>query len=203
MKFTLEPLPYAKTALEPYICGRTVDVHYEKHHRGYLKTLQKLIGRTPLADRSVEEIIAESEGKVFEQAAQVWNHTFYWKSLRAPGHEQPPASLAESLKQSFGGVDAFKREIAEVATGQFGSGWAWLVETKGRLKVLSTADAANPLLYGSTPLLTIDVWEHAYYLDYQHERAKYVEAILDHLINWEFAAANLDRACRRSEHLAA
>src|SRR5262245_60658864 len=183
MKFTLEPLPYAKTALEPYICGRTVDVHYEKHHRGYLKTLQKLIGKMPMAERSLEEIIAESEGKVFEQAAQVWNHTFYWKSLSPPG-QSPSAELAEALRQSFGGVDKFKRELAEVSTSQFGAGWAWLVESNGKLRVLSTSDADNPLTNGAVPLLTIDVWEHAYYLDYQQERPKYVEAVLDHLINW-------------------
>jgi Fe-Mn family superoxide dismutase len=191
--------------LEPYICGRTVDLHYEKHHRGYLTKLQKLIAKTPLAEKSLEEIITtESEGKIFNLAAQVWNHTFYWKSMRSPSKSGPPAALAEALEQSFGGVSAFKRQLAEAANTEFGSGWAWLVTNgSGKLRVLSTTDAENPLGSAVIPLLTIDVWEHAYYLDYQNEREKYVEGFLDHLINWEFAAANLQQSRRTREHLAA
>lgn len=205
MKFTLEPLPYPKSALEPYICGRTVDVHYEKHHRGYLTKLQKAIGDKPLADKSLEEIIvAEHEGKVYNLAAQVWNHNFYWKSLRVPDQGDPPEILAEAVQQSFGTLGDFKRQLAEVANGEFGSGWAWLlVEPSGKLVVSSTTDAVNPLGSDSVALLTIDVWEHAYYLDYQNEREKYVEGILDHLINWDFAAANLERVRRAKEHIAA
>lgn len=204
MKFKLEALPYAKDALEPYICGRTVELHYEKHHRGYMTKLKEAIGKTPTADKSLEEIIVESKGTVFDLAAQVWNHSFYWKSLRSPDQGPPTGNLHEALQQSFGSVSDFKREMAEVATGQFGSGWAWLVlNGNGKLAVLSTSDAQNPLGGDSVPLLTIDVWEHAYYLDYQNERDKYVEGVLDHLINWDFAAANLEQGRRRQQHLAA
>jgi Fe-Mn family superoxide dismutase len=205
MKFTLEPLPYAKDALAPYICGRTVDVHYEKHHRGYLTKLSKAIAKTSRAEKSLEEIIvAETEGEIFNLAAQVWNHSFYWKSLRSPDEGDPPRSLLEALKQSFGGLAAFKQKMAAVANGQFGSGWAWLVlDGSGKLAVCSTGDAVNPLGTDSVPLLTIDVWEHAYYLDYQHEREKYVEGILDHLVNWDFAAENLQRVRQAKEHIAA
>lgn len=205
MKFTLPPLPYAKNALEPYICGRTVDVHYEKHHRGYLTKLEQAVRNTALAEKSLAQIVVESrQGDVFNLAAQVWNHTFYWSSLRPPGHSEPPQPLLDALQQSFGELSAFKRQLAEVAVGQFGSGWAWLVvENSGTLAVLGTSDAGTPLTSDAVPLLTIDVWEHAYYLDYQNERGKYVEGILDHMINWDFAAANLERARRGKHHLAA
>jgi Fe-Mn family superoxide dismutase len=204
MKHTLEPLPYDKDALAPYICARTLDVHYEKHHRGYLAKLHEAIAGTSLANKTIEEIVVRTDGTPYNMAAQVWNHTFYWKSLRPAGGGAPSKGLTEALRQSFGGIDEFKREMAEVANGQFGSGWAWLIiDRGGKLAVISTGNADNPLRREATPLLTIDVWEHAYYLDYQNEREKYVEAVLDHLLNWDFAAENFAKARRGDETLAA
>jgi len=204
MKLTLEPLPYDKDALAPYICARTLEAHYEKHHKGYLAKLQDAIAETSLANKTLEQIIVQAEGTPFNMAAQVWNHTFYWNSLRPAGGGAPPKALTEAIRQGFGGMNEFKRELAEVANGQFGSGWAWLVaDRSGKLAVLSTGNADNPLRREATPLLTIDVWEHAYYLDYQHEREKYVEAVLDHLLNWDFAAENLAKVRRAHDTLAA
>jgi Fe-Mn family superoxide dismutase len=195
MKFVLEDLPYAKDALEPYISARTLEYHYEKHHRGYLEKLGKAIADKPIAQRSLEEIIVQAEGSVFNNAAQVWNHNFYWKSMRPGGGGDPPQRLAEAIRQSFGGIAELKQALAQVASGEFGSGWAWLIlDRGGKLGVVSTTDAENPLRSESKPLLTIDVWEHAYYLDYQNERDKYVEAVLDHLLNWDFAVRNLEAA---------
>ncbi|HEX9878202.1 MAG TPA: superoxide dismutase [Gammaproteobacteria bacterium] len=192
MKFELPELPYPIDALEPHIAAQTLDVHYSKHHRGYLEKLEKALAGTPQAEDSLEHIVCSSDGKIFNNAAQVWNHTFYWNSMTANGVTPPGGDLAARLAQAFGGVDEFKREFAEAANGQFGSGWAWLVETReGNLKVLSTSNADNPMCDGYRPLLTADVWEHAYYLDYQNERDQYVEAFLEHLINWRFAESNL------------
>ena len=195
MKFELPSLPYAKGALEPHISARTIDFHYDKHHRGYLTKLEKEIGGKPIAEKSLEEIIRESQGTVFNLAAQVWNHTFYWGSMSPKGGGKPQADLASALDRAFGSADDFKRRFAEAANGEFGSGWAWLVLDRSKqLRVIATDDAENPLQTGETPLLTIDVWEHAYYLDYQHQRPSYVQGFLDHLINWEFAADNYRRA---------
>jgi Fe-Mn family superoxide dismutase len=195
MKFELSPLPYAKEALEPYISAKTVDVHYEKHHRGYLRKLQKAIEGKTEAQWSFEELVSNSKASVFNNAAQVWNHTFYWNSMRPDGGGKPSGQLLLALEKKFGSIADFKRELAQTATGHFGSGWAWLVVEKGGgLKVASTSDAENPLQWRGIPLLTIDVWEHAYYLDYQNERGKYVTAYLDHLINWDFAEANYTAA---------
>ena len=192
----LPPLPYAENALDPVISAKTIGFHYGKHHQGYVDTLNKLIAGTELADLSLEKLIAETAGKadkaaIFNNAAQAWNHTFYWRSLRPKGGGEPPAALKQLIEASFGTLDACKKELATAATTQFGSGWAWLVLDAGKLKVVKTGNAETPLTKGVKPLLTIDVWEHAYYLDYQNRRADYVNAVLDKLINWGFAADNL------------
>jgi Fe-Mn family superoxide dismutase len=192
----LPPLPYAEDALGPVISANTIGFHYGKHHKGYFDTLNKLIAGTPLAKLSPEKLITETAGKadkvaIFNNAAQTWNHTFYWRSLRPRGGGEPPAALKQRIDASFGNLDACKKELATAATTQFGSGWAWLVLEADKLKVVRTGNADTPLTKGVKPLLTIDVWEHAYYLDYQNRRADYVNAVLDKLINWGFAADNL------------
>jgi superoxide dismutase, Fe-Mn family len=192
----LPPLPYAENALDPVISTNTIGFHYGKHHKGYVDTLNKLIAGTELANHSLEKLIAETAGKadkvaIFDNAAQTWNHTFYWRSLRPKGGGEPPAALKQRIEASFGNLDACKKELATAATTEFGSGWAWLVLEADKLKVVKTANAETPLTEGVKPLLTIDVWEHAYYLDYQNRRADYVNAVLDKLINWGFAADNL------------
>jgi Fe-Mn family superoxide dismutase len=196
MDLTLPPLPYEKAALAPFINARTVDIHYERHHRAYLEKLLNAVGQEA-ANRSLEDIIRSSKGEVFNNAAQVWNHTFYWNSLRKGGGGQPTGELGETLRQAFGSYADFKQKLAEAAVKEFGSGWAWLYLQNGQIKINSTTDAHTPIEDDScVPLLTIDVWEHAYYLDYQQERPKYVEAVLDHLLNWDFAALNFERARR-------
>ncbi|MDE2366127.1 MAG: superoxide dismutase [Betaproteobacteria bacterium] len=192
---TLPPLPYADSALEPVISANTLGFHYGKHHKAYVDNLNKLIAGTALADMSLEQVIAASAGQadkvgIFNNAAQIWNHTFYWNSLSPKGGGEPPASLKQKIEASFGGLDACKKELATAATTQFGSGWAWLVKDGDSLKVIKTSNADLPLIKGLKPLLTIDVWEHAYYLDYQNRRPDYVNAVLDKLINWGFAADN-------------
>ncbi len=192
----LPPLPYAESALDPVISANTLGFHYGKHHKGYVDTLNKLIAGTELAKLSLEKLIAETAGKadkvaIFNNAAQTWNHTFYWRSLRPNGGGEPPAALKQRIEASFGGLDACKKELAAAATTEFGSGWAWLVLETDKLKVVKTDNAETSLTKGVKPLLTIDVWEHAYYLDYQNRRADYVNAVLDKLINWGFAADNL------------
>jgi Fe-Mn family superoxide dismutase len=193
----LPPLPYADNALEPVISANTISFHYGKHHKGYVDNLNKLIADTEFADMTLEKIITETAGKadktaIFNNAAQAWNHTFYWRSLKSKGGGEPPASLKKKIEASFGSVDVCKKEWSAAAIAQFGSGWAWLVLDGGNIKVVKTANADLPLIKkGLKPLLTIDVWEHAYYLDYQNRRADYVNAVLDKLINWSFAAENL------------
>ena len=192
----LPPLPYADNALSPVISGHTIGFHYSRHHKGYVDKLNKLIAGTEFADLPLTAIVAATAGKadksgIFNNAAQVWNHTFYWHSLRPKGGGEPPAALKQKIDAAFGSVEAFKKELSAAAIGQFGSGWAWLVADGDKLKVVKTANAETPVTTGVTPLLTIDVWEHAYYLDYQNKRADYVAAVLDKLINWEFAAKNL------------
>ncbi len=192
MKFEIPSLPFPKDALEPRISARTIDFHYEKHHKGYLNKLRKAIEGTAMARQSLDEIVRTVDDQfIFNQAAQVWNHNFYWKSLAPTGMSPPAGKLGQAIERDFGGFDKLKRELAEIANGQFGSGWAWLVTDRdGKLRVTSTSDADNPVPTELKPLLTIDVWEHAYYLDYQHERAKYVEAVIDGLISWKFAENN-------------
>jgi superoxide dismutase, Fe-Mn family len=193
---SLPPLPYDQNALAPVISANTLSFHYGKHHKTYVDTLNKLIVGTEFADMPLEQIIKASAGDqqhaaIFNNSAQIWNHNFYWKSLSPKGGGEPPATLKKLIDASFGGVDQCKKELATNATGQFGSGWAWLIKEGDKLKVTKTANAVNPLSQGQQALLTIDVWEHAYYLDYQNRRADHVNALLDKLINWEFAAGNL------------
>jgi Fe-Mn family superoxide dismutase len=195
----LPPLPYPENALEPVISAKTVGFHYGKHHQGYVTNLNKLIAGTEMADMPLEKIVQATAGKadkagIFNNAAQVWNHTFYWKSLSPKGGGKPPAALLQKMEASFGGLETCMKELANAGATQFGSGWAWLVKAGDTLKVVKTPNAENPMTQGMKPLLTIDVWEHAYYLDYQNRRADYVKAVLDKLINWEFAAENLAKA---------
>ena len=192
----LPPLPWADSALAPVISANTIGFHYGKHHQGYVTNLNKLTGGTPFADQSLEQIVRATAGKVdqaaiFNNAAQVWNHTFYWQSLKPGGGGEPPAALKAKMEASFGSVAACREELSKAATSQFGSGWAWLVADGDALKVVKTGNAETPLTGAMRPLVTIDVWEHAYYLDYQNRRADYVAAVLDKLINWEFALQNL------------
>jgi superoxide dismutase, Fe-Mn family len=193
---TLPPLPYDEAALAPVISAQTLSFHYGKHHAGYAANLGKLLAGTAMAEQSLEEVILATVGSpdkaaIFNNAAQVWNHTFYWRGLSPKGGGEPPAALKTKMEQSFGSVAACKDALAAAAAAQFGSGWAWLIEDRGRLAVVKTANAETPLTEGVKPLLTIDVWEHAYYLDYQNRRGDHVKAVLDKLVNWEFAAANL------------
>ena len=192
----LPPLPYADNALAPVISANTISFHYGKHHKAYVDNLNKLIVGTEFADLPLEKIITETAGKtekiaIFNNAAQTWNHTFYWSSLKPKGGGEPPAVLKKKIETSFGTVDACKKELAAAATTQFGSGWAWLVLDGDKLKVVKTSNADVPLTKGMKPLLNIDVWEHAYYLDYQNRRVDYLNVVIDKLINWGFAADNL------------
>jgi Fe-Mn family superoxide dismutase len=194
---TLPPLPYAENALEPIISAKTLGFHYGKHHKTYVDNLNKLIAGTDFANLSLENIITKTAGQadhmpIFNNAAQTWNHTFYWKSMKLNGGGEPPDALKGKIEASFGSVDACKKELASTAVSQFGSGWAWLVIDGTQLKVVKTPNANMPMAVGLKPLLVIDVWEHAYYLDYQNRRADYVNALLDKLINWEFALQNVN-----------
>jgi Fe-Mn family superoxide dismutase len=193
---TLPALPWAENALDPVISANTIGFHYGKHHKTYVDNVNKMIAGTEYADLPLDKIVAATAGKadkvgIFNNAAQVWNHTFYWHSLRPHGGGEPPAALKAKIDAAFGSVEACKKEFAAAAVGQFGSGWAWLVADGGKLKIVKTANAETPVTAGLKPLVTIDVWEHAYYLDYQNKRADYVAAVLDKLINWEFAEQNL------------
>ncbi|MDA8137597.1 MAG: superoxide dismutase [Desulfobacteraceae bacterium] len=192
---TLPPLPYAQNALAPIISANTIGFHFGKHHQGYVDNLNRLVAGTEYCDLSLEKTISVTAGRadktaIFNNAAQIWNHTFYWKSMRANGGGEPPAALKQKMEAAFGGVEECKKEIAGAAVAQFGSGWAWLVLDGDTLKVVKSANAELPFTTGLKPLLAIDVWEHAYYLDYQNRRADYVNAVLDKLINWEFALQN-------------
>jgi Fe-Mn family superoxide dismutase len=196
MKFELKPLPYKPDALEPHMSARTLDYHYNKHYAGYMQKLENAIGQSGMARASLTEIIRTTrDTDVFRNAAQVYNHEFFWRCMApADSRRQLTAgSLKEGIERDFGGLDGFREAFSEKASGQFGSGWAWLVvDPGGKLAVTSTSDADNPLTTAAQPLLTLDVWEHAYYLDYQHERGKYIEAFIDHLIDWRFVQQNLD-----------
>ncbi|PKN26714.1 MAG: superoxide dismutase [Fe] [Deltaproteobacteria bacterium HGW-Deltaproteobacteria-22] len=192
----LPMLPYPENALEPVISMKTIRFHHGRHHRGYIDNLNRLAERTAFAGVPLMEIIAETASKpdhaaIFNSASQAWNHAFYWRSLKPRGGGKPAGALMNRIEASFGSFDAFRKELVAAATAQFGSGWVWLAEDVEGLKVVKTANADSPLILGMTPLLTIDVWEHAYYLDVQDRRADYVNAVLDNLINWDFAAENL------------
>jgi superoxide dismutase, Fe-Mn family len=193
----LPPLPYAPDALAPVISANTVALHYGKHHKGYVDKLNSLIAGTEFAEVPLAELIVRTAGKtehveIFNNAAQAWNHTFYWRSLRSPQKsDQVPLALTQWINGAFGDLAALKRELANAAITQFGSGWAWLVLDGENLRVIKTGNSDNPLPLRLKPLLAIDVWEHAYYLDYQNRRAEHVHAVLDRLVNWNFATDNL------------
>ena len=199
MAFELPPLPFPKNALEPHMSAQTFDFHYGKHHQAYVTNLNNLVKDTPAASQSLEEIIlasAKDESKVgvFNNAAQVWNHTFFWHCMKPNGGGAPSGALAEKIEKTFGGLDKFKEAFKAAAVGQFGSGWAWLVLDGGELKIVKTANAVTPMVNGQKALLTVDVWEHAYYLDFQNRRPDFVQTFLDKLVNWDFVAENLAKA---------
>ena len=194
--FTLPALPYADNALAPVISANTLSFHYGKHHKAYVDNLNKLVAGTEFESAPLEKIIADTAGKadkagVFNNAAQIWNHTFYWNSLKGNGGGQPSGKLAQMIESDLGGFENFKKEFAATTVSQFGSGWGWLAVEGGKLKIVKTGNAEVPFTKGQKPLLTIDVWEHAYYLDYQNRRPDYVSAVIDKLLNWDFAAENL------------
>ncbi len=195
----LKPLPYEEAALEPIVSRETVNLHYGKHHKGYLDRLNSLVGGTELADQPLEEIVMRTADdpvrtKIFNNAAQVWNHDFFWQSLKPGGGGTPPHELRRRIDASFGSTADMERRLGEAAISVFGSGWAWLVDDGDKLRLIETSNADNPLVLGMTPLLIIDVWEHAYYLDYRNRREDYVHALITELINYDFAAANLGRS---------
>jgi Fe-Mn family superoxide dismutase len=190
----LPALPYARDALAPHISAETIDFHYGKHHQTYVDKLNAAVEGKPEANATLEELIKTSTGGVFNNAAQIWNHTFYWNSLSPNGGGAPSGALAEAIDRDLGGLAACKQALADAVGTHFGSGWAWLVLDNGKLKVESLHDAGNPMTSGQTPLLTIDAWEHAFYIDYRNAKPKYCEAVLEHLINWSFAEANFANA---------
>lgn len=189
MKHELPDLPYPKNALEPHISAETLEYHHDKHHATYVNKLNEMIPGTEFENMPLEEIVMKSSGGVFNQAAQVWNHTFYWNCL-CPGGSAPDAALAGAIDSTFGSMDEFKKQFSASAAGNFGSGWTWLVKNSaGGLEIVNTSNAGNPMTDGKTPLLTIDVWEHAYYIDYRNARPKYLESIWG-IVNWEAVSAN-------------
>ncbi len=190
----LPPLPYDKSALDPVISARTIGFHYGKHHKAYVEKTNKMIQNTRYAEMDLEDIVRQSFGKdqaIFNNAGQAWNHNFYWNSL-SPKSAAPSGKLASAI-EAFGGLEALKTDIAEKGAAQFGSGWVWLVAKDGKLAVEKTVNAESPFAKGIKCLLTLDVWEHAYYLDYQNERPRHLKAVLDKLVNWQFAADNLSK----------
>ena len=196
MAISYPDLPYSADALEPHISARTLEFHHGKHHKAYVDKLNAAIKGTPYDDQSVEEIIAAaheaSDAGVFNNAAQAWNHTFLWHSMAANGRDEPTGPLADAINKRFGDLQGFRTAFKTAAMGQFGSGWTWLVASADGLDIVSTGNAATPLTEGVVPLLTLDVWEHAYYLDYQNKRDAYVDTFLGNLINWEFAERNFE-----------
>jgi superoxide dismutase, Fe-Mn family len=196
MAFEQPALPYAVTALEPHMTAKTFEFHYGKHHAAYVTNLNNLTKDTPMATMSLEEIIKATFGDaskagIFNNAAQVWNHTFFWNSMKQNGGGAPTGDLAAKIDASFGSLDKFKEEFKAAATTQFGSGWAWLIKDGDGLKITKSGNAENPIAHGQTPLLTLDVWEHAYYIDFQNRRPDFITTYLENLVNWDFAAANL------------
>jgi Fe-Mn family superoxide dismutase len=194
MTITLPPLPYDAKALEPHISANTLSFHHGKHHKAYVDKTNELIAGTPLEGKSLEEIIqaaAKDKGPLFNNAAQVWNHTFYWNSMKPNGGGAPKGEIGKMIDKDFGGFDKFKEAFKQAGVTQFGSGWAWLVLEGSTLKVIKTGNADLPMVHGQKAILTMDVWEHAYYLDYQNRRPDYITTFLDKLVNWEFAEKNL------------
>ncbi len=199
MAYQQPELPYAQNALEPHISANTLSFHYGKHHATYVTKFNEMVAGTPFDDQSLEEVIMatagdQSKAGIFNNGAQAWNHTFYWNCLSPNGGGKPSGSLASRIDEDFGSFDTCRDELATAAATQFGSGWAWLVLANGKLEVRKTGNAANPMTEGASPILTIDVWEHAYYLDYQNRRPDYAAALIDNLLNWEFAQNNFDAA---------
>jgi superoxide dismutase, Fe-Mn family len=200
MAFEQLPLPFAKDALEPYgMKAETFDYHYGKHHKAYVDNLNKLVEGTDLANKSLEEVIQvsfkdSSKAGIFNNAAQVWNHTFFWNSLKPGGGGAPTGELASRINKDFGSYDKFAEEFSNAAATQFGSGWAWLVDDGGKLSILKTPNAENPLAHGKKALLTLDVWEHAYYIDFKNARPAFIKNYLEKLVNWDFVAHNLAAA---------
>ena len=196
MAIMLPQLPYADIALEPHYSAKTISFHYGKHHKAYVDNLGKLIAGTPLESASLDELVLASAGDaskvgVFNNAAQVWNHTFFWNCMKPAGGGRPQGEVAKRIDAAFGSYEKFAEQFKATAVGRFGSGWGWLVADGGALKIVSTANADTPMTSKQTALLTVDVWEHAYYLDYQNRRKDFVQAFVDHLANWDFAAAQL------------
>lgn len=196
MTINLPDLPYDKDALEPHISRNTLTFHHEKHHNAYVTNLNKLIEGTDLANETLEEIIKKTVNKaektgIFNNAAQVWNHTFYWQSMKPGGGGLPTGDIAEKINADFGGYDNFIEQLKNAGLTQFGSGWAWLIIKNNKLEIMKTSNADTPIAHGLKPLLTIDVWEHAYYLDYQNGRGNYLDVFLNNLVNWEFVNSNL------------
>jgi Fe-Mn family superoxide dismutase len=194
MAFELPPLPYGKDALVPHMSPETFDYHYAKHHQAYVNNLNKLVAGTDNESKSLEEIIMSSSGGLFNNAAQVWNHTFFWNCLSPSGGGLPHGELATAIDRDFGSFSAFRDKFAATAAGQFGSGWGWLVMKDGKLDVMATSNADLPMKHGATALFTVDVWEHAYYVDYRNDRAKFIASVISSLANWDFVAANLKKA---------
>jgi superoxide dismutase, Fe-Mn family len=193
MEHTLPPLPFAADALAPHMSKETLDYHYGKHHQAYVNNLNGLIKGTEYAELSLEQIVRKSSGPIFNNSAQVWNHTFFWNCLRPGGGGEPGGALGKAIDAKWGSFAAFKEAFAKSAVGNFGSGWTWLVKKPdGGLDVVNTSNAATPLTTPDKPLLTIDVWEHAYYIDFRNARPKFVETFLANLVNWKFAAGNYD-----------
>ncbi len=196
LAFELPVLPYDLDALEPWMSKRTLELHHGRHHAGYVKKLNGLIEDTPWESKALAEIVCGAYGDdanqgLFNNAAQDWNHSFFWQSMTPDGGGDPAGDLAARLAKDFGSVDDFRTAFKTAAAGLFGSGWTWLVDDGGTLKITTTADAVTPIVDGQRPLLTLDVWEHAYYVDYQNDRAGFIDAFLEHLVNWSFAADNL------------
>jgi superoxide dismutase, Fe-Mn family len=190
LHFDLPPLPYPNDALAPVISRETLELHHGKHHRKYIDTMNQLLGEQRMEARTLEDVVRTSSGKLFNNAAQAWNHAFYWQSL-TPKPGKPSETVLKSITESFGSWERFSKAFADAANGQFGSGWAWLVKKDGKLEIVATPNAETPMARGVPCLLTIDVWEHAYYVDYRNQREKYVSALINELLNWEFAEKNL------------
>jgi Fe-Mn family superoxide dismutase len=202
MAYQLAPLPYGYNALEPHISAKTLEFHHDKHHAKYVNTFNEMAEKQGMASKSIEEVIKETysadatkpQSGIFNNAAQAWNHTFYWNCMKPGGGGMPTGALADKINADFGSFDKFKEEFLAAGGTQFGSGWAWLVLDNGTLKVTKTPDAVNPMALGQTPLLTMDVWEHAYYLDYQNRRPDYAKTFLENLVNWDYVGQNLAAA---------
>jgi superoxide dismutase, Fe-Mn family len=191
MAFELPPLPYEMDALAPHISKETLEFHYGKHHQTYVTNLNNLVEGTDDADASLEDIIMKAEGGLFNNAAQVWNHSFYWASMSPNGGGEPTGEVADKINSAFGSYGDFREGFVKAATTQFGSGWAWLVDNGGKLEIMQTANADLPMRHSAKALLTIDVWEHAYYIDFRNARPNYINTFMDSLVNWDFVAANL------------